>query len=61
MCFFVVFNFSFYYPRGDLAMSGMGPLTRHLTFDIVINNYLHITNNINYIRLKSESEQEKKK
>ena len=41
---------AFYYPRGNLAMS------HHLTFDIVLNNFMHTTNNRSYIRLKSESE-----
>ena len=31
-------------------------LMHHLIFDIVINNYMHITNNRSYITLKSESE-----
>ena len=31
-------------------------LTHHLTIDIEINNYMHITNNRSYITLKSESE-----
>ena len=31
-------------------------MTHHLTFDIVINNFMHITNNRRYIRLKSESQ-----